>query len=133
MIEFKEATHFSWKQFTYMLTRNRSAIAGIKPYIRAYLVILTDSWVADFIKWYIDQDTGYAIQSRGGKIRYFVIVNDEPIWSDDLDELLKKYNIEPKSFTFIPSSIYDNKILLKMTRIFSEFKSSRYKLLKNNY
>lgn len=113
LIEFEELTHFSWKQFTYMLTRNRSAIAGIKPYIRATCNPDPDSWVADFIKWYIDQDTGYAIQSRGGKIRYFVIVNDEPIWSDDSDELLEKYNIEPKSFTFIPSSIYDNKILLE--------------------
>lgn len=116
LIEFEELTHFSWKQFTYMLTRNRSAIAGIKPYIRATCNPDPDSWVADFIKWYIDQDTGYAIQSRGGKIRWFIILNDEPIWADGPNELLNKYGIEPKSFTFIPSSIYDNEILLENNR-----------------
>lgn len=113
LIEFEELTHFSWKQFTYMLTRNRSATAGIKPYIRATCNPDPDSWVADFIKWYIDQDTGYAIQERGGVIRWFIILNDEPIWADNPDELFNKYGIEPKSFTFIPSSVYDNKILLE--------------------
>lgn len=113
LIEFEELTHFSWKQFTYMLTRNRSATAGIKPYIRATCNPDPDSWVADFIKWYIDQNTGYAIQERGGIIRWFIIMNDEPIWADNPDELFDKYGIEPKSFTFIPSSVYDNKILLE--------------------
>ena len=113
LIEFEELTHFSWKQFTYMLTRNRSATAGIKPYIRATCNPDPDSWVADFIKWHIDQDTGYAIQERGGIIRWFIIMNDEPIWADNPDELFDKYGIEPKSFTFIPSSVYDNKILLE--------------------
>ena len=116
LIEFEELTHFSWKQFTYMLTRNRSATAGIKPYIRATCNPDPDSWVADFIKWYIDQDTGYAIQEHGGVIRWFIIMNDEPIWADNPDELLDKYGIEPKSFTFIPSSVYDNKILLENNR-----------------
>mgnify|MGYP001777838840 FL=1 len=113
LIEFEELTHFSWKQFTYMLTRNRSATAGIKPYIRATCNPDPDSWVADFIKWYIDQNTGYAIQERGGVVRWFIILNDEPIWADNPDELFDKYGIEPKSFTFIPSSVYDNKILLE--------------------
>lgn len=116
LIEFEELTHFSWKQFTYMLTRNRSATAGIKPYIRATCNPDPDSWVADFIKWYIDQDTGYAIQERGGIIRWFIIMNDEPIWADNPDELFDKHGIEPKSFTFIPSSVYDNKILLENNR-----------------
>ncbi|WP_304154190.1 phage terminase large subunit [Megamonas hypermegale] len=116
LIEFEELTHFSWKQFAYMLTRNRSATAGIKPYIRATCNPDPDSWVADFIKWYINQDTGYAIQERGGIIRWFIIMNDEPIWADNPDELLNKYGIEPKSFTFIPSSVYDNKILLENNR-----------------
>lgn len=116
LIEFEELTHFSWKQFTYMLTRNRSATAGIKPYIRATCNPDPDSWVADFIKWYIDQDTGYVIQERGGVVRWFIILNDEPIWADEPDELFNKYGIEPKSFTFIPSSVYDNKILLDNNR-----------------
>ena len=116
LIEFEELTHFSWKQFTYMLTRNRSATAGIKPYIRATCNPDPDSWVAGFIKWYINQDTGYAIQERGGIIRWFIITNDEPIWADNPDELFDKYGIEPKSFTFIPSSVYDNKILLENNR-----------------
>ena len=31
-----------------------------------------DSWVADFISWWIDQDTGYPIHQRSGVLRYFL-------------------------------------------------------------
>lgn len=112
-IGFDELTHFEWKQFTYMMSRNRSATAKIKPYIRGGCNPDPDSWVAEFIKWYIDQETGYAIKKKSGIVRYFVIISDEVVWDSDKDILFKKYGIEPKSFTFIPSSVYDNKILLE--------------------
>lgn len=75
MIGFDELTHFSEKQFFYMLSRNRS-VCGVKPYMRATCNPDADSWVADFISWWIDQDTGYPIKERSGKKRWFVRINE---------------------------------------------------------
>lgn len=112
LIGFDELTHFTWGQFVYMLSRNRS-ICGIRPYIRATTNPDPDSWVRKFIDWWIDPDTGYAIQERSGKIRWFVVLNDTTIWSDSREELREKYPTSmPKSVSFIASTVYDNKILL---------------------
>ena len=114
-IGFDELTHFTENQFFYMLSRNRS-LCGIKPCIRATCNPNVDSWVAGFIAWWIDQDTGYAISHRSGKIRYFYRDEGEIIWGDSRKELATKLNVSPalcKSVTFIASSIYDNKILLE--------------------
>jgi predicted phage terminase large subunit-like protein len=114
-IGFDELTHFTKSQFLYMLSRNRST-CGIKPYIRATTNPDAESWVADFISWYIDQDTGFAIPERSGIIRYFTSVSNEIVWADAPDELLSLYpdlsENDIKSFTFITASVFDNKILL---------------------
>ena len=57
---FDELTHFSEKTFFYMLSRNRST-CGVTPYVRASCNPDADSWVAKFISWWIDPDTGYKI------------------------------------------------------------------------
>lgn len=114
MIGFDELSHFTRFQFFYMLSRNRS-MCGVKPYIRATTNPDADSWVADFISWWIDQDTGYAIPERSGVIRYFLRLNDEIIWADTREHLVREYGVDPvdvKSFTFIPARITDNRILL---------------------
>ena len=74
-----------------------------------------DSWVANFISWWIDQETGYPIPERSGEIRYFCRVDGEVQWSDTQKELAEKFGIpaaDCKSVTFIASSVFDNKILL---------------------
>lgn len=111
-IGFDELTHFSWGQFVYMLSRNRST-CGIRPYIRATTNPDPDSWVRKFIDWYIGND-GYAIQERSGIVRWFIIESDETIWASSKQELINKYpGCLPKSFSFIASTIFDNKILLE--------------------
>ena len=121
-IGFDELTHFSKFQFFYMLSRNRS-MCGVKPYIRATTNPDSDSWVAEFISWWIDQETGYPIKERSGKVRYFMRIGDEIKWGDSRAELVEKYGelindqqANPlelvKSVTFIASSVYDNRILL---------------------
>lgn len=122
LIGFDELTHFTKKQFFYMMSRNRSA-SGIDPYIRATCNPDADSWVADFISWWIDQDTGYPIQERSGVIRYMVHMNDVISWFDTedegidfakqsgLDEFKAKKSV--KSVTFIASTLQDNKILME--------------------
>ena len=120
---FDELTHFTRNQFFYMLSRNRST-CGVRPYIRATCNPDPDSFVADLIAWWIDQDTGYPIPERGGKVRWFVNLNDKLLWADSRLECISKHGnpdlppdhadqVRPKSLTFIPSTIYDNPALLK--------------------
>jgi predicted phage terminase large subunit-like protein len=110
---FDELSHFTSQQFWYMLSRNRST-CGIKPYIRATTNPDPDSFVAELIAWWLDPATGFAIPERSGVVRWFVRENDIVIWGDSKEELLKANPTrEPKSFTFIHSSVFDNRILLE--------------------
>lgn len=112
LIIFDELTHFTRAQFFYMMSRNRST-CGVKPYIRATTNPDADSWVREFIDWWIDGETGLAIPERSGKIRYFIQINDEIIWGESKAALHEKYpDCLPKSFTFISASIFDNQKLL---------------------
>lgn len=117
MIGFDELTHFTKAQFFYMLSRNRSA-CGIRPYVRGTCNPDADSFVADLISWWIDQDTGYAIPERSGVIRYMGRLNDEILWGDTVEEVVAQgYGDikaeDVKSFTFIASKLTDNKILME--------------------
>lgn len=127
LIGFDELTHFSKKMFFYMLSRNRS-VCGVKPYVRATCNPDPDSWVAEFIAWWIDQETGFPIPERSGVLRYFVVDGNNYIWGDTrqeviekashiLDAVIEKSGIDPnvfvKSVTFIGGDIYGNKELLK--------------------
>lgn len=112
---FDELTHFSKHQFLYMLSRNRST-CGIKPYVRATCNPDSDKWVAQFISWWIDQESGYPIKERSGVIRYMCVLNDVIYWGDTPQELEEKHGInsnECKSVTFIASRLEDNKILMQ--------------------
>lgn len=113
LICYDELTHFTEHQFFYMLSRNRST-CGVRPYIRATCNPDADSWVADFISWWIGDD-GYAIRERSGKIRYFARIDGAILWADTREELAEKYGNEAvKSVSFIASSVFDNKALLEV-------------------
>lgn len=113
-IGFDELTHFSRHQFLYMLSRNRST-CGIRPYVRATCNPDVDSWVAGFVSWWIDQDTGYAIPERSGQIRWMCILNDTIYWDSSPEKLAETHGVEVadcKSVTFIASLLEDNKVLM---------------------
>lgn len=113
-LAFDELTHFSRHQFLYMLSRNRST-CGIRPYVRATCNPDSDSWVAEFISWWINQDTGYPIYERSGVIRYMCVVNDTIYWGSNPHELAQEHGVnveECKSVTFIASKLTDNKVLM---------------------
>lgn len=92
LIIFDELTEFTAFQFWYMASRNRST-CGVKPYMLASCNPDADSWVADLIAWWIDQDEflpdgkenpryGFPIPERAGVLRYFTRVGDELVWGD---------------------------------------------------
>ena len=112
LLLFDELTHFSRSQFFYLLSRNRST-CGVRPYVRATTNPDADSWVADFISWWIDQNTGLPIAERSGVLRWFARVADILQWGDSKEELQAKFpGCEPKSLTFIPARLEDNAILM---------------------
>lgn len=113
-IGFDEITHFTEGQFWYMLSRNRST-SGVPGYIRATCNPDADSWVRKLIAWWIDEHTGFPIPERAGVLRWFIKINGEITWADTKEELIAQYGQDqlPKSFTFIPSKLEDNQILMR--------------------
>jgi len=101
---FDELTHFSRKQFFYMLSRNRST-CGVSPQVFCTFNPDPDSWVFDlFGPWVNEEHPKFPAHS--GEILYFVHQESEIVW------VPKDYPFA-KSITLIPSTVYDNKILLE--------------------
>jgi predicted phage terminase large subunit-like protein len=122
LICFDELTHFTRRQFFYMTSRLRS-MTGVTPYVRATCNPDADSWVAELLAWWIDQDSGFPIKERSGVLRWYVQLGDELHWDDTREGLIARLKDEeivdpyeellPLSVTFIAASIYDNPILLR--------------------
>lgn len=152
-IGFDELTHFSEKMFFYLLSRNRST-CGVKPYVRATCNPDPDSWVAKFIEWWIDQDTGFPMKERAGKLRYFIKDGESMVWGDSKKEVLERVphivklmlaaneNTNPedlvKSVTFIPGDIYGNRELLSkdpgyLANLMAQDEATKLQLLDGNW
>lgn len=115
LICFDQLEHFTRFQFFYMLSRNRDPSGTVVPYIRATCNPNADSWLADFVSWWIDQETGYPIPERAGKLRWMTRVNEVIIWANSREEITDVYGEDqkPRSVTFIPGTIHDNVIGMK--------------------
>ena len=157
-IGFDELTHFSEKMFFYMLSRNRST-CGVKPYVRATCNPDPDSWLADFIGWWIEQDDkspnyGFPIPERAGKVRYFLKNADSIVWGNTMKEVIDQVphiveeilkaspDTDPKdlikSVTFIPGDIYGNKELMRVNpqylgNLLAQDEATQSQLLKGNW
>jgi len=88
LICFDELTQFTAHQFFYMVSRNRST-CGVRPYIRATCNPDADSWVAEFLAWWIDQETGLPIPERAGVLRYYIRVSGKIVWADRAEDLMQ--------------------------------------------
>jgi hypothetical protein len=88
LICFDELTHFTAHQFFYLLSRNRST-CGVRPYIRATCNPDADSWVAEFLAWWIDPESGFPIPERAGVLRYYVRVAGKIMWADQPEDLMQ--------------------------------------------
>lgn len=113
VIVFDELTHFTYSQFMYMLSRNRST-CGVRPYIRATCNPDPDSFVLEFVQWYLTSD-GYVDPLKDGRCRYFIRTQaDKLVWGDSVAELHEAHpGCDPKSFVFISARLIDNPILCK--------------------
>ena len=96
----------------------------MRPYIRATCNPDADSWVAEFVAWRIDQETGFPIPERAGVLRYYVRVAENIVWADRPQDLIEHLPLpqalppgvdppRPISVTFIPATLFDNPALLQ--------------------
>lgn len=120
-----ELTHFSESQYLYLLSRLRSE-ANSDSYCMATMNPDARSWCRDWVDWWLD-DEGYPEPSKQGVVRYYLLVEDKPVFADTEEELKKEYPhlmyvnnpltgedvyVPPKTFTFVFGNIWDNPALI---------------------
>lgn len=137
LIMFDELTHFDEHHLWYLMSRLRS-VSGVPGYIRA-TCNPEPGWVRALIDWWIDPD-GYPVPERSGVLRWFIRQNDSLIWADCKEDLISQYGKDqmPKSLTFIPSLIRDNKILMEkdptyISNLMALSRVDRMRLLEGNW
>jgi len=92
LIGFDELTHFRPHPVFFTCSAETGAhVASSRVSCMATTNPDADSWVAEFIEWWIDQETGYPIPDRAGKLRWFVQAGDELVWADSAEELKARY------------------------------------------
>lgn len=119
LVLFDELTHFTERQFWYLVSRNRST-CGVRPYIRASCNPGPDSFVRRLIAWWIGDD-GLPISERDGVLRWFARDGDELLWGDSPEEMRAQHaaffaanpGVEPLSLTFVHAGLEDNPTLMR--------------------
>ena len=128
-----EITHMDYPKFKYLITCNRNA-HFIRNRFFGTCNPDPDSWVATFIKWWIDED-GYPIPERDGVIRYCFMDGDsidgvywgntreevyeqckqiiDRLWKPEYDSLGTPQDLFIKSVTFIEGKLEENMQLLR--------------------
>lgn len=116
-VGFDEGTHFTSTQFWYLYGRCRRGPLHVdgSHYLEPTMLISVnpdpESFIKEVIRYWLDENGQYADPSKAGKIRYFLRKGEKLIWSDYPQELLGDEHDQPRSVTFIPSRLSDNKIL----------------------
>ena len=103
-IYFDEVTEIGESEFFFLLSRNRTNIAGFKPYVRCTCNPQSEGWVRRLLAWWIDEK-GWPITERLGKLRWFARdAADKYVWGDTREEVIAKLpDAEPLSLSFIRS------------------------------
>ena len=130
-IAFDELTNFSFDNWWYWTSRNRDS-SGMKSKMICTFNTNSHHFTRTLIDWYISED-GKVIPERIGKIRYFYKQGETErdfVWGDSKEEVIRKADltirkdmldagVKPetlvKSFTFMPSLMMDNRILINAT------------------
>lgn len=106
-----ELPFFTERMFWIMISCMRSVAEGDPPKLRATMNPDPDSWVLQFVEWYIDE-SGYAIPERSGVVRWFGRIDGRLVWFDSEAEAQAGGVDMPLSFTFIAAKLWDNPALL---------------------
>lgn len=98
-IIFDELTGFSWDAFKTILTRNRGK-SRYSGRCRASTNPERESWIRDFIDWYVGED-GFIMDERDGIVRYFYMMGSDVksvVWGSSKEEVYRicKADIDKK-------------------------------------
>ena len=150
-IGFDELTHFTVTQFLYLVGRLRSE-SDVDSFVLGTTNPDPDSWVLGWVEWYLDPE-GFPDPDKCGKIRHFVIVDEQPVFRDTEEELVEEYPdlcyiedpdsgeihyVPPMTFCFIGGTIFDNPALIKanpkyLSALKAQTKVNRERLLDGNW
>lgn len=106
MLGFDELTHFNESQVSYLISRLRSPVGG-SPKVRITTNPDSEHWSRKWLSWWIDENTGLAIDDLAGKIRWMKWGDDYGHWGWR-DTMADGY----LSMTFIPAKASDNPTML---------------------
>lgn len=123
-----EAAEFTQEEILFLISRLRSA--KYKGHLNITMTCNPhrDSFLYDWVKFSLDEVTGVPKPGTEDIIRYFINVGGRIYWDENVDDLWEKHGQElglnrdpakgkitfmPKSFRFIPLTIYDNPVILK--------------------
>ena len=118
---FDQLESFTSKQFFGIVSRNRSG-SGIRPIVRANCNPKPRSWLKNFLQWWIDEETGLAIEERSGAVRWMLNIGSNIHWFDTEQEAkdfginevgMKEDEARPMSVAFVPATMDDNQIGLQ--------------------
>lgn len=154
-----EVTQMSYKKFKVLTMSNRNA-HGIRNRIVGSCNPDPDSWVAIFISWWIDQETGLPIPERAGKVRYCTMIGDDisqVVWGDSREEVYEKCKADIdawwrpeydeygdpkdlfiKSVAFVPAKLTDNVALMSsdpayLANLYNQDEATRARFLDGNW
>lgn len=103
-------------QFHVLRSRNRS-LANVLKGVRCTLNPDPNHFVYDWVKPFLDED-GFPRKELSGKTRYFVMKMGILHTAWDRQELIDKFKdenrkrpVNPQTYTYIPSTLEDNKVL----------------------
>lgn len=113
-------THFDLSIFSYTRTRLRSQ-SSTPSFLRASLNPLPQHWVLEYLRIFIDETSGYAIDELSGKIAYFIMEDGEIHVSWEAESLKEKFpHLTPRPYTFVKSSLEDNPAMLAQNSLYAE-------------
>lgn len=121
-----EAAEFTQDEILFLVSRMRAV-----KYKGHLSITLTcnphrESFLYDWVKFSLDEVTGVPLEGTENRSRYLINLNGSVFWGDSVEELWERYGVphgltrdgekpsfQPRSFRFIPLTVYDNPILLK--------------------
>jgi predicted phage terminase large subunit-like protein len=112
LVIFDEAQWHSEVQIKYLESRIRSNAKGPHQLICTMNPLLT-SYVYQFVKFYLDMETGIPKQELSGVERYYAVYSGSTVTADTKEELIELYGegCKPQTYTYICATVADNPIM----------------------
>lgn len=126
-LAFSELQTVKRTEFLYLLSKIKKT-TDFKPFTVATVTAKAESWVRDWVEPFLDQN-GNIDPEQEGKVKYFVIDRNTPVFADDEETLVKEYPelcwithpilrkqvyVAPRTITYVSSLLTDNPFLTEL-------------------